>query len=244
MFGYFHKYSAIRKSYTIKTLISNIFLYSYVLPLVVILALLLLQKIKRTTLITTLLMYLVILFFLNFFYTEISGLMKVKTYYFTYTFVEYTLFSVLLFHIIREKLFGKIIIRCSILFTVFMIISYSLTTMKRIDAVPIGVSTILLFVFIFYYFFKSLKETENPHLYNTPAFWFIIGIMLYLGSTFFFNILANNINTHFLTTYWHFTFLGDIIKNIFFAAGVLLYLKQPMEKKAKNRTIDFLLHME
>ena len=165
-----------------------------------------------------------------------------KVYYFTYTFLEYLSFSFILYHIIGGKKIRRLMIISLIFFTIFMTIHLLFTTDKRIDSIPIGVETILILVFIYYYFFNSFQDDDNNKLYKDPGFWFVIGMLVYLGSTFFFNILANNVDTEFMKKYWHFTFLGDILKNIIFSIGILAYSKQIGKSKEKNTIIDNLLN--
>lgn len=226
-------------SNTIKALINDIFLYSYLLPLAILIILLLKKKVRPDILIVAILIYFPAFFFLNFYYSELKILLTRKGYYFTYTFLEYISFSVMLYYIVSKKKFRKIIISCSALFTIFLIINYSFSTIKRIDSIPIGVETILLFIYIFYYYFNSLAEIENTRLYKKPEFWFVIGMLVYLSSTFFFNILAESLDSNFMTNYWHFTFIGDILKNILFAFGILFYLRKG--GKEKEKAIDNLL---
>ncbi len=199
------------------------------------------KKIKLNALIITILAYSLLFFCFNFYYTELWTALTRKGYYFTYTLLEYLFFSFILFQIIKENTFRKIIIAGSILFTAFMILNFITSTIKRIDSVPIGVETILLFVYIFYFFYSSLKKIDNNKLYIEPRFWFVTGMLVYLGSTFFFNILAESVDSNFMINYWHFTFFGDILKNILFTIGILLYLNKSDKNKEKEKTIDDLL---
>lgn len=169
--------------------------------------------------------------------------MTKKVYYFIYTLFEYIAFTSLLYFIIRNNKFKKLILICSILFIGFMIVNYLVTSYKRMDSVPIGVSTILLFIYIFYYLFNSLKEIENKSLYKGPELWFVTAMLIYLGSTFFFFILANSLDSQFMIDYWHFSFLGDIVKNILFAIGLVLYVKTSERVKKENSTVDHRLWM-
>ena len=43
-----------------------------------------------------------------------------------------------------------------------------------------------------------------------------MGLLLYLGGTFFFNILANQMSLDEFDTYWHYTYMAEIAKNILF----------------------------
>lgn len=119
---------------------------------------------------------------------------------------------------------------------------YSTSGVKRIDSIPIGVESILLFIYIFYYFYDSLKNLDVKYgLAEKSSFWFITGIFIYLGITFFFNILGNTIELENIKKYYHFAYFGDIFKNILFTIAIYKYSKHPLKTpKEKHASIPFL----
>ncbi len=90
------------------------------------------------------------------------------------------------------------------------------------DSVPVGVETILVFLFTFYFFYEEFKK-ENQLLIRKPMFWISIGIFFYLAGSFFFNILANHMTQEELDDYWYYTYLFDIVKNICIVIGFIIY---------------------
>ncbi len=116
--------------------------------------------------------------------------------------------------------------------------------MRIIDSIPIGIESILIFSFIFYYFYDSFTNIDiNNSIAERSSFWFIVGVFVYLGSTFFVNILGNSLESEYLDKYFYFSYVGDIVKNILFAIAVLfLPSSYPVEKKLekKKNTIPFL----
>jgi hypothetical protein len=101
------------------------------------------------------------------------------------------------------------------------------------DAIPIGVESILLFIFSFYYFQQLFYNTKDVYLYQDSHFLFVVGILIYLGTSFFFNILANHVSQDFYSQFWHLTYIPEIIKNILFAIAIY---KFPDVSKQKNNT--------
>ena len=92
------------------------------------------------------------------------------------------------------------------------------------------------FIYVFLYFNQNFKYNLAENLYEYSSFWLIVGIIIYLGFGFFFNILANNLTKEEFDKYWHYTYLTEILKNILFALVVLGFFK---EKKIKNRISNF-----
>jgi hypothetical protein len=64
--------------------------------------------------------------------------------------------------------------------------------------------------------------------------------MIYLGSSFFFYILAEHLPKKELDEYWPITFLFDIIKNILMAVAIFLYSRQPEGQKLSKSPEPYL----
>lgn len=109
------------------------------------------------------------------------------------------------------------------------------------DSIPIGIESVLLFIFIIFFFIQYFKDMYSSLLGNS-FFWFITGILIYLSITFFFNILVNNLETELFDQYFFYSYLGDILKNIIFSFALYNYLRQMKiaESKFKKSHIPFL----
>lgn len=185
--------------------------------------------------------YCIIFFVLNLIFDLIPrGSVGRKVYYFGYTFFEYISFASVFWLIIENRLLKRFIIITSILFICFQIIYYLSVQNIRLDTVPIGIETILVFILIFYFFFEQFKSTKDQLLYSNYVFWVVIGIMIYLGGSFFFNILANHLNNEQITDYWYWSYLADIIKNIFFGVGLIVFSRNPKQKQAIKPPLPYL----
>src|SRR6185369_13387966 len=113
-------------------------------------------------------------------------------------------------------------------------------TKKSIDTFPIGFETILILVFTFYFFYEQLKESVTP-IYDQFFFWIAIGIIIYLCGSFFMYILGNDIPRKQLEEYWFITFIFETVKNLFFVASGLVFLKQSksLARKTVLPNLDF-----
>lgn len=101
------------------------------------------------------------------------------------------------------------------------------TSISKIDTIPIGIETILLLVYILFFFYQYFKKIDNRYIYNEPCFWVAVGILLYLGGSFFFNILANHLSNTEMMKYYYVTYITEIIKNLLLALAMLIYVFQP-----------------
>jgi hypothetical protein len=119
------------------------------------------------------------------------------------------------------------------MFIVFQIAFVTSTTHKRLDSVPIGIETILLFVYIFYFFYEFSRYIKDTFIYNHYTFWIAVGILIYLGGSFFFFILVNELDKKQRDDFGTLTYVAEIIKNLLFAFSIYMYKKVPHNKTHK-----------
>jgi hypothetical protein len=211
----------------------NTFLYSFLLPVVAFIVVF--KKAKPNSVVLIVIIYSVLFFFLNLFYDDISSVHYLKKpYIFFYTFFEYCLFGSILYLKIRNSSFKRLIILLSTVFFVFQAIYYFTSRIKTLDSIPIGIETILIFVYVIYYFKEQFNNPENSFIYSDYVFWILVGIMIYLGGSFFFYILANHLDQKQIDQYWTYTYITDILKNIFLTISVIMFAIN-LKKSSQNQ---------
>jgi hypothetical protein len=136
-----------------------------------------------------------------------------------YTLIEYLFFAYLISTAITGRILKKIMFFLSIGFVIFQFV-FGLTE-TRLDSVSIGIETILLFIYIIFFFYDHSSNVKAGYIYNHPVFWLSVGILLYLGVSFFFNILVNYMTEDEFNEYWRYTSFTEIVKNLFFALAIL-----------------------
>lgn len=143
-----------------------------------------------------------------------------------FTLAEYLLFSLCLYLITLSTTFKKIIIACSLAFSIFLIIYTHSATIRSIDSTPIGIETILILIYSFNYLYEEMSQVDTAFIYNKFTFWIVSGIMVYLAGSFFIYVFANQVDRKTLDQFWFLTNIFYILKNILFALGILTYVKQ------------------
>lgn len=222
----------------IEELLSHILNFSFLLPILVII--IFSKKIVFDKSLYILIAYLAIFFAFNFFFLESKSILGKKNYYFFYTILEYYSFATLILFSIPEKRFQNIYYFSSGVFTIFLILVYSLFQIKRLDSIPIGIESIVLMTFIIYFFYFQLKNVTNRSIYEFFSFWIVLGVMIYIGFTFFFNILANSLSPEFFFKYYYYTYLGDILKNILFSLAIFFASKNNLPNVATIPKLDLI----
>jgi hypothetical protein len=147
-----------------------------------------------------------------------------------YTFLEYSAFTYIFWVNIKNKLFRKFIIIVTVLFVLFQIYYVTNTGLQRLDSIPIGIETILIFIYIFFFFFDFAKNIKDIFIYNHYCFWLSVGILIYLGGSFFYYILVNHLEKEDVDKFGNFTYVAEIIKNLLFCISIFMYKKIPVNK--------------
>ena len=155
--------------------------------------------------------------------------------YNSFTFIEYSLFSLFILLQIKSKTFRKVILLLSVTFGLFLLF-YHLVIIdqpKGVDSTPIGIETILVLLYSFYFFYEQMNDMTGDLVYDKYSFWVITGIMIYLAGSLFIYIFANYDKT-VMHQYWFLTLVFYTIKNILFAIAIILFVKQSRNPRPKE----------
>jgi hypothetical protein len=132
--------------------------------------------------------------------------------------------------LLKSKKAKLVVAIASLIYIIFYII-YSLLYEVSIltVSIPIGVEAILILIFSFYYLYEQMNDTSTLFIYTKPAFWIILGMVLYLAGSFFVYIFSNYLNKDVREKYWVITNVLSILKNIFFCIAIHINAKPPKE---------------
>jgi len=151
-----------------------------------------------------------------------------------YTLLEYSFFSYIFWVNTHNKTFKKLIIVVSILFSLYQFFYITSVKFERLDSISIGIETILVFIYIFYFFYEFSKNTKDFFIYNHYGFWLAVGILIYLGGSFFFYILINYLDENEVAKFGRMTYVAEIIKNLLFAFSIYIYKKHPLKQTSNH----------
>jgi hypothetical protein len=154
-----------------------------------------------------------------------------------FTLIEYCVFTFFIITNVRTKKFQKLVIYISAAFILFNIYHTIFSNHRGLDSIPIGIETILIFVYCFYYLYTQMNIVQDTFIYNKYQFWIIVGFMVYLGGSFFIYIFFNILDRKIVLEYWFLTYVFYIIKNILFAIGISLCGKEKQSKKISHNKV-------
>ncbi|PZR25815.1 MAG: hypothetical protein DI535_16700 [Citrobacter freundii] len=140
-----------------------------------------------------------------------------------FTFSEYLVFTAI-FYMASGKKKRVLFIGLSVGFisTLIFLIVHPIKLKPPIflDTIPISIETMLIFIYIFFFLYDYSKADSPESIFNNHLFWISVGLLLYLGGSFFFNILANQMSRAEFDNYWHYTYIAEIIKNLLFLVAL------------------------
>lgn len=158
-----------------------------------------------------------------------------------YTFLEYSFFAYIFWAILRNKKLKNLIIVFSIAFLIFQLVYVFTAKTLLLDSIPIGIETILILIYIFFFFYEFSKNLNSLYIYNHYCFWIAVGILIYLGGSFFFYLSINQLNKEERTFFGNLTFVAEIIKNVLFSVALFMYARNSFEnQKKKSDSVPFL----
>lgn len=157
-------------------------------------------------------------------------------FYSLFTLLEYIFFALFLWFNLRSRKSKRILILISVFFILFLFVYTVLINFKRVDSVTIGVETITILGFSFFFLYEQIKEPKLNFINDDYRFWIVVGMILYLAGSFFIYIFAEQVSQEVWHQYRWLTWMFYIIKSIFFTIALLVYLRKPM-KTSSTRII-------
>jgi len=139
-----------------------------------------------------------------------------------FTIIEYILFSLFLYLIIKKRTIRAIIVACLPIFLGISIYSYFANEASEFDSLPTTIESIFIITFCIFFLFQELNNPEIPFIYQNPNFWFVFGMLGYLAGNFFLFLQYSNISSDVRDGFWMINLLFNILKNLLFAVAFYL----------------------
>jgi hypothetical protein len=150
----------------------------------------------------------------------------------SYTLLEFIAFISFLYLQVQNKTVRKLMKASIICFTTFFFIyTFLIKPTDLFDSTLVGVESIIILSFAYYYLYERMKETTTMFIYNTPHFWVVLGMVLYLGGCFFIYVFTSSMgkDSKIVEDYWFITNIFSILKNILFCVAIRIQAKPPDE---------------
>jgi len=147
-----------------------------------------------------------------------------------FTVVEYSLFSLFLYLIIKKRVVKLIILLSFPVFLAISIFAFFANKDIGFDSVSTTIESIFILTFCIFFLFQELNNPEIPFIYQNPNFWFVFGMFGYLAGNFFLFLQFSNFSSDVREGFWAINLLCNTLKNLLFSIAFFL----PKSKKHEN----------
>lgn len=145
-----------------------------------------------------------------------------------FTFVEFTIFALILSALQNGRLRKRIIHTSIILFGIFCIYTYIMYSFfpsdnsLAFDSYPASIENLLLIIFCIFFFYEQLSGQPTFVIYKYPRFWIVMGIMVYTSLNFFLFLESSIASVSVISEFWDINLISNILKNIIFAIAFVI----------------------
>lgn len=153
---------------------------------------------------------------------------------------EYIAFAVFIWYNITKKMFKLLLVVLSIAFALFLIIYTTISEVKLLDSVSIGIESIIILIFCFYSLYELTNEPKLTVFYSDFRFWILLGMIIYLAGSFFVYIFAEQLKPEEWVKYRFLTWVFYSIKAVLFTIGTYVYSRQKRLENSKQKHIPYL----
>lgn len=167
-----------------------------------------------------------------------------------FTLIEFLVFCGFLFLQLKNKTYKKLL---SILCTLFTLFYIGFTIYAKgsdasalpenevaIDSIPIGIETIIILPFAFYFLYERTSDATTLFIYKTYEFWIVLGIVLYLAGSFFIYLFANYMSPEEVYKYWVVTNMFSILRSCFFVLAIVHHAKPTKNSLVSDYEMTYL----
>jgi hypothetical protein len=147
--------------------------------------------------------------------------------FYIFTLIEYILFALFIYAVLEKALYKRMLIFCSVLFTLFCLFNIFFQDKVWFDSQQSGIESLLLLIFCILFLFEQINKPELVFIYASYKFWIVTGILIYLATSFFLYVFALSLPKDQVDQYWVINHFSSILRNLFFAIAIIVYAKSP-----------------
>lgn len=159
----------------------------------------------------------------------------------SFTFIEFLFLSGFIWLNLENKKAKNLLLVFSFAFITFLFYFNITSHFINIDSIPIGIESLIIISFSFYFLYERVKNPTPSFIYNDYRFWIIIGMIIYLAGSFFIYIYGEQLDVSEWKKFRFLTLVFYIIRAVFFSIGIIVSAKRPApENQSTNKTIPYL----
>ena len=156
-----------------------------------------------------------------------------------FSIVEYVFISFFFYTVIKLRIVRVLILIFSFFYLLFYLLSAN-TSNETFNSTLTAIESVVILILSLCYLLNIMKPTSEPVSIFTPVFLIVIGLVLFVSSTLFLFIIANNLSQKEMYKYWSINDLSNILTSLIFSAAFLLFYSQHKTSLPhENHYVDF-----
>ena len=156
-----------------------------------------------------------------------------------FTIFEFAMFVTFYFLNSTNTIIKRLYVLTSVAVLLFLIYNFLRSDNKNFDSISASIESITLIVFSVIYFFEQISKPEPTIIYSTPTFWIVLAILLYMSSTLFLFIMANNLPQNLRDKYWTINKVSNLISSLIICIAFVLNRKTNLEANSSLEKPSF-----
>ncbi len=160
-----------------------------------------------------------------------------------YSFLEFVIISLIIYFYSNRKW-----VRVSVLMIIAVLISYHLYNYFILGRLTLNyshntITSIILIVYILFFFYTKMKTVTTIPLYQTMSFWIFVAFFLYYTGNFFFFLILGSEQSLEIQKFMIYVYSGvTILKNIILCAS--FRFQEPIKLNNQNLSIPSDLNLD
>jgi hypothetical protein len=152
--------------------------------------------------------------------------------------VEFTFLSYFFYLVIKQRLVRSLIIFSYLAFFVvyFFVVNHD---KEKFNSFLSAIESVLLLILSLSYFTIVMRPTAVPVTIFNPTLLVVFSILVYLASTTFLYVIANNLTEKQFHKYWSINDFANIICNLIYSFAFILYGYQKKRQSRENQIVDY-----
>jgi len=150
-----------------------------------------------------------------------------------FTFLSYFFYLTIPLRIIKST----IVLFFAIFIAVYFL--YGGSDKDRFNSLISAIETVILLFLSLSYFMIKLKPAAEPVNVFTPIFLAVFAILIYVTSTLFLYIIANNLTPEQFNKYWSINEYANILCNLIYSFAFILYGYQKKYPSHETHIVDY-----
>jgi hypothetical protein len=146
---------------------------------------------------------------------------------FSFTIIEFTMFTLLFYHFFHRKGYKRWVIAGSAIFLATLVAELQKFGFLHYSRFNAGMAVILVISYSFLLFHEWLMDDPMEMIYEKVDFWITLGILVYLSGSFFFFISVGKR----WEQNWMMHAVCNLIKNILFTIAIVQFFPGTAPKK-------------